>query len=199
MTDGQGNVISYTTYGYDETTPTSTATLGIPQHVAATGTRSNQTSVHVQLASGAITTTTTYYDTGAPIAVTTPNGTTSYAYDSTQTFATSTTLPTPSSGVALATSAAYDQNSGALLSTTGMNANQTTQITQYDSLLRPTAASLPNGGQVTATYSPTEVGIFQTLSGTETAQTYTLLDSYGRTSRAAVYNGQSSNPWYQVD
>jgi RHS repeat-associated protein len=199
VTDGQGNVISYTTYGYDETTPTSTATLGIPQHVAATGTRSNQTSVHVQLASGAITTTTTYYDTGAPIAVTTPNGTTSYAYDSTQTFATSTTLPTPSSGVALATSAAYDQNSGALLSTTGMNANQTTQITQYDSLLRPTVATLPNGGQVTATYSPTEVGIFQTLSGTETAQTYTLLDSYGRTSRAAVYNGQSSNPWYQVD
>jgi YD repeat-containing protein len=197
VTDGSGNILSFTTYGYDETTPT--ATSGIPQHVAAPGTRGNQTSAHVQLATGVINTTTTYYDTGVPVAVTNPNGTTSYGYDSTQTFAIATTLPTPSSGVTLATTASYDPQSGVQRSATGLNAGQTVQFTQYDGLLRPSAASLPNGGQVTASYSPTQIGTFQTMSSSETAQTYTLLDGYGRTSRVAVYNGQSSNPWYQVD
>jgi RHS repeat-associated protein len=196
-TDGSGNVMSYTTYGYDETTPT--ATPGIPQHVAAPGTRSNQTSAHIQLSSGTINTTTTYYDTGAPMAVTTPNGTTSYGYDSTQTFATSTALPLPSSRVALATTASYDPQSGVQLSATGVNPSQTVQATVYDPLLRPLAALLPNGGQVSATYSPTQVGTYQTMNSSASTNTQTLLDGYGRTSRVAVNNGQSSNPWYQVD
>jgi hypothetical protein len=99
----------------------------------------------------------------------------------------------------LATSASYDKQSGAPISATGMNPGQTAQVTQYDPLLRLTAASLPNGGQVTASYSPTQIGTYQTMSSSETAQTQTLLDTYGRTSRVAVYNGQSSNSWYQVD
>jgi RHS repeat-associated protein len=204
VTDGSGITMSYTTYGYDEYTVTPlTTTSGIPQHGAAPGTasstRGNQTSAHIQLASGEITTTTAYYDTGMPVSVTTPNGKTSYTYDPTQTFATATALPTPSSGVALATSASYDPTSGVQLSATGMNPGQTTQITQYDPLLRPTAATLPSGSNVTASYSPNGIGQYQTMSSTETAQTQTELDSYGRTSRVAVYNGQSSNPWYQVD
>jgi RHS repeat-associated protein len=73
------------------------------------------------------------------------------------------------------------------------------QVTVYDPLLRPLAALLPNGGQVSATYSPTQVGTYQTMSSSASTNTQTLLDGYGRTSRVAVNNGQSSNPWYQVD
>jgi RHS repeat-associated protein len=197
-TDPSGNNVASSTYGYDETAPT--ATSGIPQHTAVSGTRGNQTSAHVSTGSGSLTTTTTYYDTGVPIAITTPNGTTQYGYDSTQTFTTTTTLPTPSSGVALATSAIYDQPSGALISATGMNSGQTTQVTQYDRLLRPTAVSLPNGSQVTAIYyNPMQTNTNQTMANGASATTATLLDAYGRTSRVAVYNGQSANGWYQVD
>jgi YD repeat-containing protein len=198
-TTASGSTVASSTYGYDETTPT--ATSGIPQHVAAAGTRGNLTSAHVSTGGGTLTTTTTYYDTGAPKAVTTPNGTTSYGYDSTQTFATTTTLPTPSSGVALATTASYDPQSGVQISATGMNAGQTVQFRQYDGLLRPTLANLPNGGVVTTTYSGNDTIVDQTRgTGTGTdAVTHTLVDTYGRTSRVAVVNGQSSNPWYQVD
>jgi RHS repeat-associated protein len=200
VTDVSGNTMSYTTYGYDEYTVTPlTTTTGILQHGAAPGARGNQTSAHIQLASGEITTTAAYYDTGAPVSVTTPNGKTSYTYDSTQTFATATALPTPSSGVALATSASYDPKSGVQLSATGMNSGQTTQITQYDPLLRATEATLPSGSLVTASYNPTLIVSSQTMSSSGTAQSQTELDSYGRTSRVAVYNGQSSNAWYQVD
>src|ERR1700722_17609920 len=37
------------------------------------------------------------------------------------------------------------------------------------------------------------------MSSSQNADTETLIDSYGRTSRVAVYNGQASNGWYQVD
>lgn len=202
-TDPSGNTVASSTYGYDETTPT--ATSGIPQHNAVSGTRGNQTSAHVSAGATYLSTTTTYYDTGVPIATTTPNGTTQYGYDSTQTFATTTTLPTPSSGVALATSASYDQQSGAPISATGMNPGQTTQVTQYDGLLRPTAVTLPNGGSTTHNYFwKNSLGYFQTsavtaLNSTTNADTEIEYDAYGRTSRVAVYNGQSSNGWYQVD
>ena len=189
---------TYAWYGYDENSPT--ATSGIPQHGAVTGIRGNQTSAHVSTGSIYLNTTTTYYDTGAPIATTTPNGTTQYGYDSTQTFATTTTLPTPSSGVALATSASYDQQSGAPISATGMNPGQTAQVTQYDGLLRPTSVSLPNGGQVNYNYvNPNESEVSSPMGNGQTAITFTLNDAYGRLSRTAVNNGQAANGWYQVD
>jgi YD repeat-containing protein len=146
-------VVSKTTYGYDETTPT--ATSGLPQHVAVTGVRGNQTSSHATVSGiNTLSTTTAYYDTGMPVSTTTPNGTTSYSYDPTQTFVTQTTLPTPLSGVALSTSWSYDAASGAALTTTGMNAGQTTTVNTYDGLLRPTAITQPNTGQLSYTYTP---------------------------------------------
>jgi RHS repeat-associated protein len=197
--DGSSNLIAQTTYGYDETTPLTTS--GIPQHSGVTGIRGNRTSSHVTTASGStINTTTLYYDTGAPVSTTTPNGTTALTYDPTQTFVTQTTLPTPSSGVQLATSATFDQQSGAQISATGMNAGQISQVTQYDRLLRPLSISLPNGGQVNNTvYSVLDVGTSQTMGNGQSTNMRTLVDGYGRKSRVAIYNGQSSNQWYQID
>jgi hypothetical protein len=142
-----------TTYSYDDNAVTTTS--GIPQHTVVSSNPGNQTSSHVMTASGStIDTTTAYYDTGVPISTTTtPNGTTQFNYDSTQTFRTRMTLPTPSSGVQLSTSASYDPQSGVQLTSSGMNLGQTTQVIQYDSLLRPVLATLPNGGSIQATYS----------------------------------------------
>lgn len=191
--DASGSAIAYTYYGFDETTPT--ATSGIPSHVAVTGTRGNVTSAHVSVGGSYLTTTTAYYDTGVPVSTTTPNGKTQYGYEATQTFATSTTLPTPSSGVSLATTAAYDSSSGAQLSVAGFNPNQATFYAQYDSRLRPTVINPPSGSaQIKISYSPTQIGVDTGISNTQT-----LLDAYGRKSRVAIANGQSTNPWYQID
>ena len=198
--DSSGNVASETTYGYDETTPT--VTSGLPQHVAATGTRGNQTSMHSTISgSSTLSTTTAYYDTGMPVSTTTPNGTTSYSYDPTQTFVTQTALPTPSSGVALSTSWTYDAASGTMLTSTGMNAGQTTTVNTYDPLLRPTAITQPSTGQISYTYTPTQTSVTQLMNSTtgETAQQAVLYDAYGRPSRQEVYNGQSTNSYYQTD
>jgi RHS repeat-associated protein len=198
--DGSTNLVAETDYGYDETAPTGTTNLGIPQHTVVSSTPGNQTSVQVSTGSGTLATTTVYYDTGVPVSTTTPNGTTNYSYESTQTFATTTTLPPPSSGVSLATSASYDQQSGALISATGMNAGQISQVTQYDRLLRPLSMSLPNGGQISNTiFSVLDTGNAQTMGNGKSTNVRTLVDGYGRKSRVAVYNGQPSNQWYQID
>jgi RHS repeat-associated protein len=180
-TDGSGIVVSASSYGYDA--------------------KGNQILSQVSPGNGAaaLSTTTTYNTTGSPITVTTPNGMTQYGYDSTQTFATSTTLPTPASGVSLASGANYDPQSGALLSSTGLNAGQTTTVTQYDTLLRPLGITLPNNGQVGFSYSTNQRGVSRSTGTGASADTETLFDAYGRTSRVAILNGQSSNPWYQTD
>src|SRR6202012_4009111 len=123
-------IVSSATYGYDEGTPQPTS--GIPQHNAGSGARGNQTSAHVSTGSGSLDSMTTYYDTGMPVSSTAPGVfTTNYSYDSTQTFAIQTTLPTPSSGVHFVTSATYDTDSGAQTSVTGPNSGQTF-VAQYD-------------------------------------------------------------------
>jgi len=193
-----GAVIASSSYGYDESSPTGTS--GILQHVAGASVRGNQTSTHTSTGSGTIDTSTIYYDTGVPVSTTTPNGTTSFSYDATQAFATTTTLPTPSSGVSLATSASYDSQSGVLLSSTGFNTGQTIQVTQYDRLLNPLLISLPNGGQIrNDPESPNQVGVRRTMGNGVESETEPLTDGYGRKSRVAIYNGQAGSPWYQTD
>lgn len=200
--DGSGNTVAASTFGYDESTPV--ATSGVPQHVAVSGgIRGNQTSSHVSTGSGTLTTTMAYYDTGAVQSMTAQDGgQITYGYDPTQAFATSTNFPTPPSGVALSTSASYDTASGAILSTTGLNAGQTSTVNQYDALLRPTSLVLPSGSQISYTYtynSPNQDLVTQSIGNGVNAYAAHLVDGYGRLSQVAVYNGQSSNPWYQVD
>ena len=205
-TDGSGNVLSSASYEYDKYTnpnPPLTTTSGLPQHVSVSGARGNQTAAHIGVnSSTTLTTTTAYYDTGMPVSTTSPNGMTGYSYDATGTFATQTTLPTPSSGVALSTSATYDTASGALLSSTGVNSGQTTTVNVYDGLPRPRTQTLPSGGQVALSYNNLNnpyVAWNINLSTGQNGGFSTLLDGYGRTVRQALNNGQSSNPWYQTD
>lgn len=204
--DSSNNVISSLSFGYDETSLT--ATSGIPQHGAAGGIRGNQTTASLATGNGTLTKTTAYYDPGVAVSSSVsaspasppPTFTTTYGYDSTQTFGTATTLPTPSSGVSLSTSAQYDLGSGVLVSTTGMNAGQTTTYAQYDPLLRPTVVQFPDGGSTTVHYYGTyQTGIVRAMTSGTNADTEIQYDGYGRVSRVAVADGQASNPWYQTD
>lgn len=198
VTDGSLAQVSWITYNYDETTPT--ATSGIPQHIAVSAPRGNLTTIRAYYNdTDPLITTASYYDTGMPQSVTTPNGVTTYNYDQTQTFITQTTLPLTISGVTLATAMTNAPTSGALLTATGMNAGQTTSISTYDPLLRPQTVTQPNGSIVTSTYSPTQTTTTQTDGGGQSDQQSVLFDSYGRLSREETFNGQATNSYYQTD
>lgn len=191
--DSSGSVAANTVYAYDGTAVT--VSSGVPQHVAALGARGNMTSMTQYASSGtAYTSTFTYEDTGNLLTAKTPNGTTTYTYDPTFVYNTGTTLPTPSSGVALASGASFDTaNTGLPLSTTDAN-GQVTKIPSYDALLRPTEVEYPDGGEITFSYSPTvTTANVPAISGT----TETQYDGYGRVSRTETANGQSG--YYQQD
>ena len=196
--DGSGTLAGKTVYTYDGTTPT--ASSGVPQHVAVTGARGNLTSMTQYAGSGTgYTTTATYEDTGTLLTSTTPSGTTTLTYDSTFTYNTGATLPMPSSGVALGASETFDTtNTGLPLTSTDAN-SQVTTIPSYDSMLRPTEMDSPGGGKTTYSYSPTQVGQKTYQTSSIYSDTETQYDSYGRTSRTEVANGQSGNGYYQTD
>lgn len=193
--DGSNNEVAGTTYAYDGST--ATASSGVPQHVAATGTRGNLTSIiQYANASTSYTSTITYEDTGTPLTYTAPTGTTTLSYDSTFVYNTAVALPTPSSGVALGSGSSYDTaNTGLPLTFTDAN-GQVIRVSSYDAMLRATEVDSPDGGKTTTTYSPTLV----TTNTYQTSSTYSeaesQYDSYGRPSRTAVSNGGN---WYQQD
>lgn len=197
--DPNGTTYASTTYVYDEGAPVGTS--GIPRHGSQTGPRGNLTSTHISAGSSTLSTSTTYFDTGQPKTSTAVDGgVTNYNYDAAQGFVTSTNLPTPSSGVALTTGALHDLTSAAFLVGGGVNPGENVTINQYDSRMRPIDINLPSGSHITFPYYDANHTLLQqTLDGSRSSMTETLLDGYGRLSRTTRYNGQSGNGWYQVD
>ena len=194
--DGSGNVIAATSYGYDESATTAPTTAPPPgtwnTPAAHPG---NLTSVHVATSgSNQLTTTVSYFNTGIPSSSSNPNGTTTYSYDSTQAFNTSTVLPVNS----LTTSATFDAASGLQKTSTGLNSSEVTTFAQYDKLLRlkQQTTPAPQNGVVTYTYALNQVGVVTKIDANSSADTETFLDAYGRVSRTAVSNGTS---WYLTD
>ncbi len=200
--DVSDNETGNTTYAYDGTTPT--ASSGVPQHVAETGARGNLTSLTQYASPGtSYTSTFTYEDTGSLLTSTTPNGKTTMSYDPTFVYNTGVSLPTPSSGVALSTSATFDTaHTGLPLSYTDPN-GQITEIAsnEYDSLLRPLEVNYPDGGETLRSYTPTLVATSHLLTRQvrSSSDSEVQLDGYGRQSSTEVDNGQIGSPWYQQD
>ena len=162
--DGSGNIAGQTTYQYDQTTPTPSS--AVPQHISVTGPRGNLTTQTLYASSGiSYPITNTYEDTGSLLTTVTPNGTTAYSYDSTFDYLTGVSLPTPSSGVALAYSETYDTSyTGLPLTSTDPN-NQISKVVSYDEMLRPTQTSNPDGGKTVYSYeSPNQIGIYVYLN-----------------------------------
>lgn len=206
--DGAGNHVSETDYGYDETTGTGHAALqptsGLLQHNSVSGNRGNVTTVAQWIdSSGAqLSKEGTYDDAGTLLSSTDPNGATTYGHDASDAFTTLVTLPTPSSGVVLAYGNTVDFSTG--LSTGQTDPNNTQNVPQgYDAFGRPTGFTVSNGGTTFAKSSlsntSTQSSDYEYQNASVFADKETLYDGYGRLSRVAVANGQSSNPWYQVD
>lgn len=213
ITDAAGNPVSDIMRGYDEQGVATTS--GIPQHLAVSGARGNNTSTDYwvntlgPLSSGGLNNIQSYlqslsdgtYDTGVSSGTSDWNGDTQFSYDATQSFLTQVTPRTPSSGVSLTSYTSYDASTGVQLSASDANFPTTPQVnySQYDRLLRPAQVNTVDGG----------IAIYQhnTYQGSQTLDVYGannshksfLYDGYGRLSRAAVYNGQAQNAWYVTD
>lgn len=210
--DGSGNQVSQTTYGYDETTGTGHAALttvsGLPQQPqSVTGNRGNLTTISQWInTSGSLLSTEMEYDSaGTMLNSTDPNGTTTYGHDSTDTFVTSTTLPTPSSGVTLTTLSNVDSSTGLSNGTIDPN-NTQTGPTSYDAFGRVNAVEVASGGTIIGKtvykyLPPQNSEIDDYLNSTTYENNSYLVDGYGRNSRIAISNGNTNANlgWYQQD
>jgi RHS repeat-associated protein len=194
---GSAGTVSQQTFGYDQSGLVPVSNLS--NHETLSGNRANLTSMSQWInTGGTLATTYTLDDAGMRRTSTDPNGTTSYGYDATGSFVTALTPPTPSSGVSLATTATVDSNTGATLTTTDPNGG-VTSVTSYDAFLRPNEAFKPNGERVFYGYSANQIGVDEEMGVSGTQDVQTLFDGYGRKSRVAVGDGQSINPYYQID
>ncbi|MGD0733375.1 MAG: RHS repeat-associated core domain-containing protein [Terracidiphilus sp.] len=207
--DGSGNTAASSAFNYDGANSSScgssvlTTSSGVPMHIAEGSTRGNLTcSTQYASASTSYSVTMNYEDTGSLLTRSTPNetaGVTTLSYDPTFVYQTGNTPPTPSSGVSLPKTAAYDTSyTGLQLSATDPN-SQTTNDYYSDPLLRLTKTTYPDGGETTLSYSPTQFGRHVYQSSSVYTDTETQYDGYGRKSRVEISNGQGTNPWYQKD
>ena len=201
MTDGSNNEIGLTAYTYDETLGPGHAALvttsGLPGHPSGwNGQRGNLTTVNQSFNAGSyLTTAAAYEDTGDALNVTGPTGKSTYAYDAAaHAFIITATPPTPSSGVSLPSSATNDPNSSVPLTAVDPN-NQTVTYVSYDPLLRPTQINYPDGGKMTATYTPNQTGVFHYMTSSTHTNTQTNFDSYGRLNWVAVQNASGGYYW----
>jgi len=200
--NGSGTKIAQTTFGYDESSVI--ATSGITQHVAVSGSRGNLTSVHRWLNTNntTLTTMSTFDDTGNVVSTTDPGGhTTALTFGGCNgAFPTQVTLSDTVSGTSTShhkTSAAYDCGTGLVTSSTDQNGNVTNF--SYDNMLRPTEVDYPDGGKTTSSYpDANHVTVQRKIDSSRSTSSTTVLDSYGRVSRTAVANGEST-PYDQQD
>ena len=176
------------------------ASSGVPQHTTPSSAPGNLTSVTVVAGTSSYyVLSATYEDTGSILTSTSPNGTTTISYDPTFTYATNTLFPTPSSGVVMTVGQSYDAtNTGLPLMSTDQNGQNTT-IQTYDSMLRPTEITYPDGGEAQPHYSPTQTGTYAYQSSGVFADTEVQDAGYGRQSRVAVMNEPGGSSWYQHD
>ena len=151
----------------------------------------------------------TYDDTGNVLTFTDPGGhQTQFSYAdnfsdgmnrNSLAYITQVTLPDTSSP-ALAhhvTHTQYEPNSGQPSTSTDQNSRNTTFA--YDLMLRPLAVTLPDGGQTSFIYDSTTQMHTQTkIDASRSSVAYVQVDSYGRKSRTALANNESS-PFDQQD
>jgi RHS repeat-associated protein len=176
--DTAGNTVSKTTNNYDETTPT--ATSGVPQHVAVSGSaRGNLTSTNYPVTG--LTSHFTYFDTGTVQTATDVNGavttnnytTSSCAYA----FPTSVTEP-----LSLSRSFTWNCNGGVLTQVTDENGNNTSSAYTDAYFWRPSSTTDGTGALTNFTYTgQNEVeSILSFNSTTSASDVLTTLDGLGR-------------------
>ena len=199
--DGNGNVASQTTYGYDEYSLTPTPTLA-EHNAVANGTRGNLTSVHKWLntSSSTVDTHFQYDDSGQLVASEDANANwTHYSYDTaTNSCLNKVTMPTLTSGLVISTSRACDGTTGLPISST--DANNKTTTYGYDSMLHQTSTQFPDGGSTSVSYNSGSSVITSTVTASPNAsQVETVhLDGYGRVSQTQMPNGATIDTQYDA-
>jgi RHS repeat-associated protein len=200
--NGSGTKVSQTTFGYDEGTLTG-ASIGAPTHVGISGSRGNLTSTHrwLNTTGATLDTLNTFDDTGNALTTTDPGlHQTSFTYGACNgAFRTQTNLPDTNSPTLAhhTSSATYDCNTGLVSTVTDQNG----QVTKffYDTMFRSTEIDYPDGGQTLSSYpDPNHVTVTQKIDSSHSTSSTTVLDLYGRVSRTAVANGETT-PYDQQD
>lgn len=204
--DGASHQIAQTTFNYDESAATPTS--GVPQHVAISGSRGNLTSISrwLNTTNTSLVTSMTYDDTGNMLSSTDPGGhKTQFSYTDNFTdginhgslaYLTGVTMPdTNSPNLAhhqIFTE--YDFHAGLVMARTDQNLNST--LYTYDSMLRPLNINFPDGGQTSVSYpNATQTVVQRKIDGARSTFATTIFDSFGRVSRTASGNGETSSPY----
>jgi RHS repeat-associated protein len=161
--DGAGNLVSQTSYGYDETALQASNVGSAQQHdttLANPGVRGNRTSEShwVNTTGGAITSTLTYYDSGTPYQNTDPGGHTTTNFYGTGVQSGASFLGAYVTQVQNAlqqnTYFDYDFNTG--LPTGVKDANGQVSTSDYDLLNRTLHSNAPDGSSTTWAYTDTQ-------------------------------------------
>lgn len=188
-----GTKVAQTTYGYDQTSVTTTS--GTPQHNSVTGSRGNATTIsYLTQGSNTISKTFTYYDTGTVNTATDVNGaTTTYNYGTGScgnSFPTSINEP-----LSLSVSYTWDTNctAGVMPQVTDENGNNVTTSYTDPYYWRPASTTDQTGivtnfcyGRLnnstgTCTLNPTQVeSTLNFNSNNSTVDTLTTFDGLGR-------------------
>ena len=207
--DGGGTQKAQQTFQYDQTVPT--ATSGVPQHIAITGSRGNLTTVSqwIDTTGANLTTTMAYEDTGNVLTSTDPGGhATQFSYvdnftdtvnRNSHAYVTQVTLPDTNSPTLAhhIVKSQYDANTGRMTSAWDQNNAQTTLA--YDSMLRTVQKNFPDGGRTTLVFDNVNQSHTETrIDSSRTTYAYTLVDGYGRPSRFAQTSGEAT-PYNQQD
>jgi RHS repeat-associated protein len=205
--DGQGNPISQTKMGYDETTPVSTSQYNVPNHSTEGAARGNLTSEQRwnNVNNNWLITSYQNDDTGNVLQVTDPIGhNTQYSYldswdnttcqdnnGNTLAYLTKTT-----NALNQSTTSTYNSCSGTLASRTDPN-GQTIGFS-YDNMSRLVQTNFPDGGQVSACYTdeggptcsktsaPFSKVASTKITPSQTKSETTSYDGYGRVTQTAL-------------
>ena len=166
--DSSSNVISQTTYSYDEY---SLASSGVSGLAAVSGSRGNQTSVQKRVSASTSISTHTHYDNAGQIVSTTDGNSnpTTFSHDTTtDTYVIKKTYPPVPSGTFFE-SYTYDPNTGMLTQSKDLN-GQPTGYT-YDSMLRNTGICYPDGGYTLTSFPSATTNSVSQLTGSGTGCT----------------------------
>jgi RHS repeat-associated protein len=183
--DGNGNLISQTTNGYDEVSPTGTS--GFSQHTSPpNGSRGNLTST-TTVANGSTTLYRyyRYYDTGVLSSSSAPNTSPSMGPTTTYTYGSGScngAFPTTSAGpTGLSSSATWNCSGGVQL--TGTDPNGATSTTNYTDAYFWRPSSSVDAANNTTSYSypsPNQSETVMSWGTASTADVLTTVDGFGR-------------------
>jgi RHS repeat-associated protein len=189
VTDASGDILSKTTYAYDGSAVT--ATSGTPQHLSVTGSRGNLTTItNYTSASGGLSKTLTYYDTGNMYQATDVNGAvTTYVYGTAgqgnstvscgNSFPTQINLP-----LSLSTSTTWNCVGGVATVATDANGNSTTTTYNDPDFWRSASVQDPTTATTSFKYTDSTSSSVESSmlfnSNSSIAEQLSTLDGFGR-------------------